>query len=314
MDRLTGIRIFADLARSGSIAATARAFGMSHTMATKHLNALEARLGVRLVHRTTRSLTVTEPGLRYLESAQNWIADIDGVEAALRDAVEMPRGHLRITVPVVLGLSRMTDILAAFLVRYPATTAELDLSDHFVDLVGDGYDLAIRVARRLESPGLIVRKLGLTHLIHCAAPGYLARAGLPETRADLARHNCLGQLAMDRFHRFRWRTDRLDPAADGPSGCFNSANPAAIVTAAIAGLGIVREPDFIVGPHIASGQLQEIALESAEEPLTIYLVMPSRRLVPTRVRLCAEFIAQEWKRTDAASALRRNPVSGVSGG
>src|SRR5215470_20408243 len=191
LDRVTGMQVFARVAALGSLSGAARALGMSQTMATKHIAAIEDRLGVRLLHRTARRMTLTEAGRRYLDAAERIIADLEEAEAAASvDRVEA-RGTLRVNVPVSFGIREIAPLLPEFARSHPLVTVDLGLNDRVVDLIEEGWDMAVRIGRVAEST-MIVRKLAPCRTALCAAPAYLAERGTPRRVSDLKDHNCLG--------------------------------------------------------------------------------------------------------------------------
>src|SRR5262245_14310399 len=165
--------------------------GLSQTMVTKHLSALEARLGAKLFHRTTRRLSITDAGRFYLESCERILADIEAAEAALAAERVEPRGLLRLNVPLVFGVRQIAPRLAGFAKACPHVTVELGLNDRLVDLAEEGWDLAIRIGR-LRDSSMVARRLAPCRMVLCASPSYLAQRGTPRTIKDLASHNCLG--------------------------------------------------------------------------------------------------------------------------
>ncbi len=203
LDRLTGLEVFARVAGAGSLSAAARALGMSQTMVTKHIAALEGRLGVKLFHRTTRRLSITEAGRNYLESSARILAELEAADAAIAaDRVE-PRGLLRLNAPVSFGTRQIAPLLAEFAARHPRVTVELGLNDRLVDLAEEGWDLAIRIGN-LSSSSLIARRIAPCRIAVCAAPSYLEARGTPRTVASLADHNCLGYTLSQRTPIDRW--------------------------------------------------------------------------------------------------------------
>ena len=191
LDRVTAMQIFTRVAALGSLSGAARALGISQTMATKHMAALEDRLGVKLLHRTTRRSTLTEAGRRYLESVERILADIDDAEAtAAAERVEV-KGTLRVNAPVSFGVREVAPLMADFARLYPALTVDLGLNDRVVDLVEEGWDVAVRIGR-LHDQTMIARKLAPCRTLVAGSPGYLAERGTPRTMADLSAHNCLG--------------------------------------------------------------------------------------------------------------------------
>src|SRR5689334_13094055 len=190
LDRVTGMEVFAKVAAVGSFSSAARALGMSQSMATKHVDAIEDRLGARLFLRTTRRLTLTEAGRRYLEACERILAEIEEADGEAAAEVAEPRGVLRLNAPLSFGFRQVVPALADFAELYPQLTVDLGLTDRFIDLVEEGWDLAIRLGM-LRDSSLIARRLAPAWVVLCAAPDYLARRGHPKTAAELAAHNCL---------------------------------------------------------------------------------------------------------------------------
>lgn len=289
LDRLTGLEVFARVAGAGSLSAAARALGMSQTMVTKHIAALESRLGVKLFHRTTRRLSITEAGRNYLESSARILAEIEAADAAVAaDRVE-PRGLLRLNAPVSFGTRQIAPLLAEFAQRHPRVTVELGLNDRLVDLVEEGWDLAIRIGN-LSNSSLIARRIAPCRIVVCAAPSYLRARGTPRTVASLADHNCLGYTLSQRTPIDRW----VFGADVGVqiSGNLRANNGDALRAAAIAGQGIIHQPTFIVADDIREGRLVALALDQPTVELGgIYAVFLPDRHPPARVRAFIDFIA-----------------------
>jgi DNA-binding transcriptional LysR family regulator len=289
LDRLTGLEVFARVAGAGSLSAAARALGMSQTMVTKHVAALESRLGVKLFHRTTRRLSITEAGRNYLESSARILAEIEAADAAVAaDRVE-PRGLLRLNAPVSFGARQIAPLLAEFAQRHPRVTVELGLNDRLVDLVEEGWDLAIRIGN-LSNSSLIARRIAPCRIVVCAAPSYLKARGTPRTVASLADHNCLGYTLSQRTPIDRW----VFGADVGVqiSGNLRANNGDALRAAAIAGQGIIHQPTFIVADDIREGRLVALALDQPTVELGgIYAVFLPDRHPPARVRAFIDFIA-----------------------
>jgi DNA-binding transcriptional LysR family regulator len=293
LDRLTGMEVFVRVAAAGSLSGAARAMGLSQTMVTKHLSALETRLGTRLFHRTTRRLTITEAGRRYLDSTERLLADIETAEAAVAaDRVE-PRGLLRLNVPLVFGIRQIAPRLAAFAARYPGVTVELGLNDRLVDLAEEGWDLAIRIGA-LRDSSLVARRLAPCRMVVCAAPSYLAAHGTPLTTADLAGHNCLGY-TLAQAGAARWRMGGPTTIDIAVSGNLRANNGDALLAAALAGQGVIYQPSFIVGDDLRAGRLVPIALElPPSDQLAVYAVYLPDRTPSAKVRAFIDFIADAF--------------------
>lgn len=291
LDRVTSLQVFARVAALGSLSAAARALAMSQTMATKHVAAIEERLGVKLLHRTTRRLTLTEAGRNYLEAAERILADLEEADAAAAAETAEVRGTLRVNAPVSFGGREIAPLLPEIARLHPALTIELGLNDRHVDLIEEGWDLVVRIGS-LDDSSMIARRLARCRTAVCAAPAYLARHGTPRTIADLGNHNCLGYTLSRSMGVGRWGFGRDGKTTVAVSGNLNANNGDVLLAAAIAGQGIVYEPTFLVGPEIAAGRLVALALD--HEPLElggIYAAYPSTRRPPAKVRAFIDLLA-----------------------
>lgn len=297
LDRVTGMQVFARVAALGSLSGAARALGMSQTMATKHMAALEGRLGVKLIHRTTRRLTLTEAGRGYLEAVERILADIaeaDGAAAA--DLVEV-RGTLRLNVPVSFGIREIAPLLPELARRHAALTVDLGLNDRHIDLIEEGWDMAIRIGR-LDQSSLIARRVAPCPLVVCAAPDYLSRHGKPRTVAELSEHNCLGYTLSRSIGLTSWPFGPGGKVRVGVSGNLQASNGDALVAAAIGGQGLVYQPAFLVAREIQAGQLVPLTLDHAPIELDgVYAVYPSNRRPPAKVRATIDFLAEHLARS-----------------
>lgn len=294
LDRLTGLQVFSKVAATGSLTGAAQALGMSQTMATKHIAALEGRLGVKLLHRTTRRLTLTEAGRRYLEAAERVLADVEEADAAvLADAIEV-RGTLRLNAPVSFGIREVAPLLAELAARHPALTIDLGLNDRYVDLIEEGWDLVIRIGD-LTSSSLIARKLAPCSVVLCAAPTYLARRGTPRTVDDLQAHDCLGYTLSRTVGADRWSFGPGGKVAVPIKGTLKANNGDALTAAARAGLGIIYTPTFLVAKDLAAGNLVPITLDHEVVALDgIFAVYPADRRPPGKVRAAIDFLVEKF--------------------
>lgn len=294
LDRVTSMQVFARVATLGSLSAAARALGMSQTMATKHVGALEERLGVRLLHRTTRRLTLTEAGRRYLESVERILAEVDEAEAeAMAERVEV-KGTLRVNAPVSFGVREMAPLMAEFARAHPALTVDMGLSDRVVDLVEEGWDIAIRIARMRDS-SMIARKLARCRLLVAGSPAYLALRGTPRTVADLSAHNCLGYTLSRALGPHQWAFGADGRITTPIGGNLRASNGDALVAAAVAGQGLVYEPTFLLGDKLRAGRL--VALTLDHPPIEfpgVFAVYPAGRRPPAKVRAFVDFLARRF--------------------
>lgn len=284
LDRVTGMQVFARAAALGSLAAAARALGMSQTMATKHLAALEARLGVTLVHRTTRRLSLTEPGRRYLERATRILLEIEEADAAaILDRQEV-RGTLRVNAPSSFGVRELAPALPAFAARHPGLTVDIGFNDRVIDLAEEGWDVAVRVGR-LPDLSLVARKLATCRMVLAAAPAYLARRGTPSRTGDLALHNCLAYTLSDALGPVRWHFGTDGRHGVPIAGNLRAGNGDALVAAALGGQGIIYQPAFLLGRELKEGRLVELILdEPPVEPLGVFALYHGDRHPPAKVR------------------------------
>jgi DNA-binding transcriptional LysR family regulator len=294
LDRLTGMQVFARVAALGSLSAAARSFGMSQTMATKHVAALEAHLGVKLLHRTTRRLTLTGAGRTYLDAVERILGEVDDADAeAAAGALEV-RGTLRLNVPVSFGIREIAPLIPEFLQSHPALTIDLGLNDRQVDLIEEGWDLAVRVGDMANS-SLIARRLSACHTVVCAAPAYLQEKGTPRTIADLSGHNCLGYTLSRAVGAGRWLFSGDRKTSVPVSGNLKANNGDALVAAAIAGQGLIYAPTFLVSREIAAGLLVPVRLDHAPVSLDgIFAVYPAGRRAPPKIRAFIDFLAERF--------------------
>jgi DNA-binding transcriptional LysR family regulator len=263
-------------------------------MATKHVDAIEDRLGARLFHRTTRRLTLTEAGQGYLQAAERILAEIEEAEGTAAAAVTEPRGTLRLNLPLAFGLRQAVPAISDFAGLYPGLTIDIGLTDRFIDLVEEGWDLALRIGR-LRDSSLVARKLAPIRTMVCAAPAYLERHGRPETLADLAAHNCLGYTLPTPASAERWRFGKDGAIVVPVSGTIRASNGDALRVAALAGIGIVYQPTFLLSEDLRAGRLVPIVLD---QPLfqfaNAYAVYTPTRHVPAKVRQVIDFLAERW--------------------
>ena len=296
MDRLDAMHLFVRVAERGSFAGVADQLGVARSVVTRQIAALETHLGVKLMARSTRRLTLTAAGAAYLEKCR---VILNLVEAAETDVAEhrlTPRGHLRLGLPLVFGLKRLLPMLLEFAQRYPEISLDMDYTDRRLNLIEEGFDLSIRITDHLE-PGAIVRKLGACRLLTVASPDYLARHGRPAHPAELKHHECLTYTNDGSNTTWLFQVEgRPEPVA---VRCRISANNGeALIEAAASGLGIALQPDFIAGPAMAAGTVEAILESFAPPALGIYVLLPSNRYMPYRVRVCIDFLAA-WLREPA---------------
>ena len=301
LDRVTGMQVFVRVAALGSLSAAARSLNLSQTMVTKHVAALEDRLGIKLLHRSTRRLTLTEGGRNYLAACERILAEIEEAEAsASLDRIE-PRESLRLNVPLSFGLRHIAPALPSFNRLHPAVSFDLGLADRYVDLIEEGWDLAIRIGR-LKDSSLVARRLAVCRTVVCAAPSYLKEHGTPQSLDDLARHNCLGYTLPSAIGANRWTFGPDGEIVVPVQGNLRANNGDALLAASLAGQGLIYQPTFIVGDSLRDGSLVRVLGGYPTYEPGIHAVLPSGRQAPAKVRAFIEFLARrfapepEWDR------------------
>jgi DNA-binding transcriptional LysR family regulator len=311
MDRFQAITAFARVVESGSFARAAERLGVSVSAVSRQVALLEAHLDARLLNRTTRRLSLTEAGQGFYERCVQLLADLEEAEVAMTSASVVPRGTLRLTCSASFGARHLAPAIAAFAARHPRVHFDVELSERVVDLVDEGFDLAVRVGEA-GSQNLVGRRIGATRLVCCAAPSYLAHHGEPRKPEELAAHACLTYEYMPTRNVWQFRDRQGRERNVRVAGPMHANNGRFLEALAAEGVGIVREPDFIVGPDVRAGRLKPILREFEPPPLPIYVVYPSRRHLSAKVRAFADhlvgrFASAEWKLPDPApaSAARR---------
>ncbi|GBQ69423.1 LysR family transcriptional regulator [Ameyamaea chiangmaiensis NBRC 103196] len=292
LDRVTSMQVFVRVTQLGSLAAAARSLGLSQTMVTKHVAALESRLGVVLFHRSTRRLSLTEAGRLYLERCQRVLSDLDEMEQEVALEGGEPRGTLRLNAPVSFAVRHLGPILPEFSRRYPLVSVELGLNDRLVDLIEEGWDLTLRI-RRMVPSSLRARKLASIRMVVCAAPSYLDRHGTPATVAELEHHVCLGYTLSDAVGVGRWRFGPQGSRSVPVRGSLSANNGDVLCAAAIAGQGIIYQPLFLVADALRDGALRVLTLDEAPvEEAGLHAVYAPAAVVPLKVRAMIAFLLE----------------------
>ncbi len=294
---------FTTAVKTGSFADAGRGLGMSRSAVAKAVGRLEARLGVRLINRTTRAFSVTEEGQRFYEQCIAILDDLEVAEnnAAGRDA--KPKGTLRITAPGAYGQLHVMPVVRRFLADWPEVSVELSLTDRVVDIVEEGFDLAIRIGGLENSPqDLITRGIKRYPTIFCASPEYLALRGAPETIKSLRDHICLFYFASKAraTSQHSWRVRGPDGSWQSISGRqrFVSDRGEALLAAALSGMGIAYLPAFLFEPHVEAGRLIKVLPECRTEEVPISVLYPSKRYLPAKVRAFVDALVDAAKDGD----------------
>jgi DNA-binding transcriptional LysR family regulator len=291
MDTLDLMRTFVAVVDSRSFTTAGKRLGRSKALVSKHIGELEGRLGARLMNRTTRNVQVTEIGRAYYDRARALITEFDSLEESVRAEAGQPRGLLKITAPQTLGEIELMEMLKAFRGHYPKLDLEVFLADRIVDLVGEGFEVALRITTLADST-LIARKLCDVRLVLCAAPAYIAKSGKPHRPQDLLQHACI----VDTNIRWRdnWRFGSLDSGEVvriAPSLTVNSAT--AVHGAVREGMGIGFIPEFAVARDLRAGRIVSLFDDLNVHKLGVYLVYPHRLHLSAKVRAFIDFTA-DW--------------------
>jgi DNA-binding transcriptional LysR family regulator len=293
VDRLKQLETFVAVAARGSLTAAARAEGVAPAVIGRRLDALEERLGVKLLVRTTRRLTLTHEGSAFLEDCQRILADIANAEASVSAGGVKASGHLRITAPAGFGRRHVAPLVPKFLSLHPDVSLSLNLSDRVVDIVNEGFDSAVRVGD-LPDSSLVSVRLADNRRLCVAAPSYLKRAGTPRQPAELMRHECL-LLSSDASQTRGWAF-KVDGEVTHlrPAGRLDCSDGQVLHAWCLQGLGLAWRSTWEVEEQIAAGELQEVLAEFAAPPNGIYAVVPQRRHLPLRVRLWIDFLKHSF--------------------
>ena len=297
MARLKQIESFVSVATRGSLTAAANAEGVAPAVIGRRLDALEERLGVKLLVRTTRKLTLTHEGSAFLEDCQRLLADISNAEASVSAGGVKASGHLRITAPGGFGRRHVAPLVPAFLAQHPDVSLSLNLSDRVVDIINEGFDCAVRVGDLVDS-SLVSQRLADNRRLCVAAPAYLKSAGIPQHPSELARHECL-TLSSDASQTRGWAFIIDGQLAHSrPSGRLDCSDGQVLHDWCLRGLGIAWRSTWEVESDIQSGRLQSVLDDFAAPPNGIFAVIPQRKHLPLRVRLWIDFLKHHYGSSD----------------
>jgi DNA-binding transcriptional LysR family regulator len=295
MDKFNSMQMFVRVAETGSFTQVANQLGIARSVVTRQISALENQIGVKLMTRSTRSLTLTTAGAAYLEKCRVILNMVDSAESGLQEENSVPRGRLRLGLPLNFGLQRLMPLLLDFAQLHGQLEFVLDFNDRRSKLIEEGIDLAIRITNYLE-PGDIVRKIGTSRLLTVASPQYLAMHSIPSHPQDLVHHACLEYSQdLQSSHWIFKIAEGQQQVAVRPRLAAN--NGEALLQAAARGLGIARSPEFMAMPYIEKNLVQTVLDEYEAEPLGIYAVLPSNRYIPHRVSVLIDFLAKALQTT-----------------
>ncbi|MEQ1669442.1 MAG: LysR family transcriptional regulator [Hyphomicrobium sp.] len=303
MTAISDLDIFARVARTGNMSMAGREMGLSPAVVSKRISLLEDRLGARLFQRTTRQLTLTETGEGYFKRVVDILSLVEEAEDYVSRRNTKPRGTLKISAPTSFSRLHITPHLPAFLARYPDIEIDMQLTDNFVDIIREGFDLAVRIGE-LEDSSLVARKLAKESRVICASPKYLAAAGTPKTIEDLDAHNCLLAGAQD-----MWRLDGPDgPIEVRVKGNIRSNSADFIRSALTQGLGLALRATWDIGAELERGELQIVLPDYAGSSKNgIFAVYPCREFMPSKVNTFIEFFGDLLERDPAWSKANAPP-------
>jgi DNA-binding transcriptional LysR family regulator len=292
MENLSAMIVFARVVEAKSFSTAARQLGMSKSTVSKHVSRLEDRLGARLLNRTTRRLSPTEVGLAFYERCARIATEVEEAEAAAMELQSAPRGTLKLNAPMSFAVLHIAPAIAELAGRYPELKVDMTLNDRVVDLIEEGFDVAVRIGTLTDS-SLIARRLAPNRQVLCAAPAYLARHGEPRTPAELGAHNCLGYTYGASPNE--WRLQGPGGVHTVPvSGNFQANNGDALRVVAREGLGVVALPTFIAGGDLRSGALRALLPDYALSESSVYAVYPHNRHLSAKVRAFVDFLVARF--------------------
>ncbi|HYJ39485.1 MAG TPA: LysR substrate-binding domain-containing protein [Steroidobacteraceae bacterium] len=309
MDQLQGMRVFTRVAELGSFARAASTLDLSRAMASSYVAQLEKHLGTRLLHRTTRKVSVSPQGAVYLEHCQRILAEIDAADDQLRLARNRPQGKLRVDVPVAFGKYLLLPAIPAFTQRYPDISLEVRFNDHYVDIAAEHVDVAVRMGK-ITAPDIIARRIAASRLLTCASPRYLAQAGMPRTPEELRKHRLLGYLRSDGNRPSDWqfkqgdgtRSLRLPMALS-----FNTVD--ALTSSALDGQGLVQQVDLLVSGYISDGRLVEVLRDHSCEGPPMSVIYPKATQHLAKVRVFADFAGDLMRNYEARMRRKAEPAA-----
>ena len=286
-----GLAMFAKVAEERSFAAAARVMGLSVATVSRGVARLEDRLGGRLINRTSRRLALTELGRTLADRATRLYTDAENAENLVRETSSQPRGVVRLAVPMSFGVRWVAPILPDFFRAYPNVSVDLHLTDDKIDLIGNGFDAAVRIAVLADS-SLVARKIATVRRYILAAPSYLARYGLPQHPDDLAAHLCLGYAFRDRGDAWRFADDEGHNAVHMPVGPLRATSVEALLPTMLQGLAIGELPDFIASEHVADGRLKVILPRWRMAEGGVYFVTPTARARATKIEALSNLLIE----------------------
>jgi DNA-binding transcriptional LysR family regulator len=295
MDYVSRVGVFLEVVRHNSFAKAARALGMTGPAVSKQVQSLEDQLGVRLLNRTTRQVTLTEEGAIYSERARNALEGLQEAEQQIQDLKMHPRGLLKINLPMSFGTKYLARPIAAFAVKYPQLRIEADFDDRQVDIIGEGYDVVVRIAALTDS-SFIARKLADCPILLCASAEYIAKHGAPKKPEDLAKHNAIIFSKHGVQTEWKFVDKRGKTGSASLTKVFSADTAEMMLQACLHGVGIAILPIFVASTYLQSGQLVQLLPEYKTHPVrSIYAVFPQNKHLSNKVRLFVDWLTQSCK-------------------
>lgn len=290
MDRLDAINLFKRVVESGSFSTTAREAGVSQPAVSKQIAALETYLGAQLLRRTSRSMTLTEAGQVFYESALRLVSEFEETSALLKHGQTAPSGSIRVTAAPVFGRLHIVPKLPAFFARYPEISIELSSSERALNLIDEGIDLAVRVGDLADS-SLVARRIASATMVTVATPAYLKAHGTPQTPEDLAQHACVIFMLRQEPRRWEYKA-KSRSIIHQPKGWFRTADGEQIRAAVSANMGLAQVPQWMFAAEIIAGTIQLVLRDYEPDPIVISAVHPAGRRVPTRLRIFIDYLVE----------------------
>jgi len=297
MDRWTEIELFVQVAETGSMSRAAEALNLSNASASRHLSALEERLGVRLVERNTRRLYLTETGQEFFQRAKSILGDLRDAESTVNAAALNPTGVLRVTASLSFAMHHIAPLLREFTDRYPNVTVHVESANRYLDIIDNNIDVAIRTREYEPDSNITIRRLGETRRILAASPGYLARHGFPRTLDDLQKHKLLIYVHANNPHELRF-TKGEEQRSVSVQGLLETNDGQIVRAAALDGMGILVQPSYIIYDDVVAGRLVPVLDDWDLPHLTINLAYPSRKHLSAKVRAFIDFMAGHFEKMD----------------
>ncbi len=293
MDKLTAMRVFRRVVELEGFSVTARDLGLSNAAVSKNIAELEAHLRVRLLTRTTRRMSVTEAGAAYYRRCVHILDEIEEAERAAAHLSAAPRGELKVSAPMSFGLLHLSPIIGEFLERYPEVSVDLVLNDRRVDLVDEGFDVAVRAGGALSDSSMIARTLAPLKRVVCGAPDYFEKHGVPNAPNELERHHCLIYSLSSTPRQWQFKGSGGEVGVK-IAGRYQVNSSLALKEALLAGQGVTLIPTFIVGEEIRRGRLRAVLADWQPEPQAVYAIYLHRQYIPPKVRCFVDFLQERF--------------------